>query len=102
MKVKDLKVGAMYCIKDYYGGSLTGTFCVWSECDSVYVIHGNRSHYKGVGTKMVYLGTRVVGYKPGVWNRRFKKNTQRIGLFGDKVLSIEPEEWRHIEPMEET
>ena len=99
MKVKELKVGAMYRIKDE---PREGTFCIWSECDSVYVIHGTRSHYKGVGTRMVYLGTRVVGHEPGVWSKRFKKNIQRIGLFGDKVLSIEPEAWRHIEPMEET
>ena len=99
MYVKDLEVGAMYRIKEHPIGPRA--FCIWSDCDSVYVSR-EIYHLKGVGTKMVYLGTRVVGYKEGVWSKRFKKNTQRIGLFGDKVLSIEPEAWKHIEPMEET
>ena len=99
MYVKDLKVGAMYRIKECSAG--VRAFCLWSGCDSVYVTQRS-SHHKAVGTKMVYLGTRVVGYEEGVWSKRFKKNTQRIGLFGDKVLAIEPEAWKHIEPMEET
>ena len=100
MLVKDLKVGAMYRIKDYHG-TAAGTFCLWSRGGSVYVVFAG-TIYSGVGTKMVYLGTRVVGHEPGVWSKRFKKNTQRIGLFGDKVLTIEPEAWKHIEPTEET
>ena len=98
MYVKDLKVGAMYRIKDHPTGPRA--FCRWSACDSVYVSR-ETYHHKGVGTKMVYLGTRVVGYEEGVWSKRFKNNTQRIGLFGDKVLAIEPEAWKHIEPVEE-
>lgn len=99
MLVKDLKVGKMYRIKDQPTDP-GRTFCHGSDCDSVYVAH-DPCHHKSIGTKMVYLGTRVVGHEPGVWSKRFKKNTQRIGLFGDKVLSIEPEAWRHIEPMED-
>ena len=97
--MKDLEVGAMYRIKEHPGDSRA--FCRWSDSDSVYVSRVTY-HHKGVGTKMVYLGTRVVGHEEGVWSKRFKNNTQRIGLFGDKVLSIEPEAWKHIEPMEQT
>ena len=88
MLVKDLKVGAMYRIKDHPTDP-GRTFC-----------HGNghyvymsaaplQSWHKSIGTKMVYLGTR------------FEKNTERIGLFGDKMLPIEPAAWKHIEPMED-
>jgi hypothetical protein len=89
--VKDLKVGKMYRIKDQPTDP-GRTFCHGSDCDSVYVAH-DPCHHKSIGTKMVYLGTRV--------HRRFERLRERIGLFGDKVLSIEPEAWRHIEPMED-
>jgi len=87
MLVKDLKVGAMYRIKDQPTDP-GRTFCHGSDYGYVYVAH-DPCHHKSIGTKMVYLGTR------------FKKNTERIGLFGDKMLPIEPAAWRYIEPMEE-
>jgi len=88
MKVKDLKVGAMYRIKEQPTDP-ERTFC-HGNGHYVYVSPAPFvSHHKSIGTKMVYLGTR------------FKKNTQRIGLFGDKVLSIEPAAWKYIEPIED-
>jgi hypothetical protein len=48
------------------------------------------------------LGTKTFEYKEGSYNRRYKKNTWRLGLFGDKVLPIAPDIWTYIEPMEET
>ena len=95
-----MKVGAMYRIKDHPTDP-GRTFC-HGNGHYVYVSPAPWvSFHKSIGTKMVYLGTIAHGHEPGVWSKWFKKNTERIGLFGDKVLSIEPEAWRHIEPMED-
>ena len=96
MLVKDLKVGKMYRLAADLPP--TTTFCSYNSHESLIYIGTGKSY----GKKMVYLGTRVVGYKKGVWERRHKKNTQRIGLFGDKVMAIDPYIWKYIEPMEET
>ena len=100
MKVKDLEVGAMYWVTPDLPP--TSTFCCYTEsdsgCDQLIYIGTGRSY----GRKMVYLGTRVVGYKKGVWERRHGKNTQRLGLFGGKVMPIDPYIWKYIEPIEET
>ncbi len=72
-------------------------FCRTLSGDLVYV--GGGPHI--LGKKMVYLGTKVVGFKEGVWERKNKKNTLRMCLFGDKVLPIDPHAWAYIEPVVE-
>jgi hypothetical protein len=93
MLVKDLKVGKMYRINKNF----PYRFCRALGGDLVYV--GGGAHI--LGKKMVYLGTKVVGFKEGVWERKNKKNTLRMCLFGDKVLPIDPCAWAYIEPVEE-
>ena len=93
MLVKDLKVGKMYRINKNF----PYRFCRVHGGDLVYV--GGGMHR--LGKKMVYIGTKVVGFKEGVWERKNKKNTLRMCLFGDKVLPIDPHAWQYIEPMEE-
>ena len=51
---------------------------------------------EGLGDKFVYLGTKTLEYKEGSYNRRHKKNTWRLGLFGDKVLPIAPDLWTYM------
>ncbi len=96
MLVKDLKVGAMYRIRE----ESAGHFFSCSGGEAIFIGHSPR-HENIYGRKMVYLGTRMVGYKVDQWHRRHKNNTQRLGLFGDKVMAIDPFMWKHIEPMEE-
>jgi hypothetical protein len=84
MLVKDLKVGAMYRVTPDLPSMVS-------------IVNG-----EGLGDKFVYLGTKTFEYKEGSYNRRHKKNTWRLGLFGDKVLPIAPDIWTYIEPMEET
>jgi len=97
MKVKDLKVGAMYRIRE---GDLAYFFSYFGE-EIVFIGHSpkNANIY---GRKMVYLGTRVVERKANEWHRRHNNNTQRLGLFGDKVMAIDPFMWKCIEPMDKT
>ena len=98
MLVKDLKVGAMYRLQIYGapGKYNFGHFPNFEDC-MVSILNG-----PGLGNKFVYLGTQTLPYKEGSYNRRHKKNTWRLGLFGDKVLPIAPDLWTYIEPMEET
>ena len=99
MKVKDLKVGAMYRLQDFDGSPQKFNFCYYPDFEDCMVSIVNGS---GLGDKFVYLGTKTFEYKEGSYNRRHKKNTWRLGLFGDKVLPIAPDIWTYIEPMEET
>jgi len=98
MYVKDLKVGAMYRLQDFDGlpNIKFGYYPSYEDC--MVSLMGNGS----LGDKFVYLGTKTLEYKEGSYNRRHKKNTWRLGLFGDKVLPIPPDLWTYIEPMEET
>jgi hypothetical protein len=97
MYVKDLKVGAMYRLKDFDGlpNIKFGYYPNYEDC-MVSIAPGNGN----LGDKFVYLGTKILEYKEGSYNRRHKKNTWRLGLFGDKVLPIAPDLWAYIEPME--
>jgi|TARA_E500000331_G_scaffold330058_1_gene351252 hypothetical protein len=98
MLVKDLKVGAMYRIRE----ESAGHFFSYSHTAETVVFIGHSPRNENIyGRKMVYLGTRMVGYKVDQWHRRHNNNTQRLGLFGDKVMAIDPFMWKHIEPMEE-
>ena len=98
MLVKDLKVGAMYRLQSFGapGKYNFGYFPDFEDC-MVSILNG-----PGLGNKFVYLGTRTHPRKEGSYNLRHKKNTWRLGLFGDKVLPIAPDIWTYIEPMEET
>ena len=98
MLVKDLKVGAMYRLQSFGapGKYNFGYFPDFEDC-MVSILNG-----PGLGNKFVYLGTKTLPRKEGSYNRRYKKNTWRLGLFGDKVLPIAPDIWTYIEPMEET
>lgn len=98
MYVKDLKVGAMYRLQSYGAGGEFNFGYYPSYEDCMVTIHNG----PGLGNKFVYLGTKTLEYKQGSYNRRYKKNTWRLGLFGDKVLPIAPDLWANIEPMEET
>jgi hypothetical protein len=83
MYVKDLKVGAMYRLKDFDGlpNIKFGYYPNYEDC-MVSIAPGNGN----LGDKFVYLGTKILEYKEG--------------LFGDKVLPIAPDLWAYIEPME--
>ena len=99
MKVKDLKEGAMYRLQSFEGSPLKFNFCYYPGYEDCMVSIANGD---GLGDKFVYLGTKTLEHKPGSYNRRFKRNTWRLGLFGDKVLPIAPDIWVYIEPMEQT
>ena len=99
MYVKDLKVGAMYRLQDFEGVATEVQLCHYPDFEDCFVSIVNG---EGLGNKFVYLGTKTFEYKEGSYNRRHKKNTWRLGLFGDKVLPIAPDIWTYIEPMEET
>jgi hypothetical protein len=99
MYVKDLKVGAMYRLQSFDGSPQKINFGYYPDYEDCMVSLHNGA---GLGDKFVYLGTKTLGYKQGSYNRRHKKNTWRLGLFGDKVLPIAPDLWAYIEPMEET
>ena len=96
MLVKDLKEGAMYRLQDFGDGQKLnfGYYPNYEDC--MVSIHNG----PGLGNKFVYLGTKTLEHKPGSHNRRHKKNTWRLGLFGDKVLPIAPQIWTYIELME--
>ena len=98
MYVKDLKVGAMYRLQSFgsSGKYNFGYFPDFEDC-MVSILQA-----PGLGNKFVYLGTKTLPRKEGSYNRRHKKNTWRLGLFGDKVLPIAPDIWTYIEPVEET
>ena len=98
MLVKDLKVGAMYRLQSFEAPGKFN-FCYYPDFEDCMVSLVNG---EGLGDKFVYLGTKTLEYKEGSYNRRHKKNTWRLGLFGDKVLPIAPDIWTYIEPMEET
>jgi len=98
MLVKDLKVGAMYRIREEVAGHF---FSYFHTAEAVVFIGHSASTEAIYSRKMVYLGTRIVGYKANQWHRRHNNNTQRLGLFGDKVMAIDPFMWKHIEPVEE-
>ena len=97
--MKDLKVGAMYRLQDFGTSPQKFNFCYYPDFEDCFVSIVNG---EGLGDKFVYLGTKTFEYKEGSYNRRFKKNTWRLGLFGDKVLPIAPDIWTYIEPMEQT
>ena len=99
MLVKDLKVGKMYRLQSFDGSPQKINFGYYPAFEDCFVQLFNGG---GLGDKFVYLGTRTLPRKEGSYNRRFKKNTWRLGLFGDKVLPIAPDIWTYIEPMEET
>ncbi len=97
MLVKDLKEGAMYRLQNFGGHKFNfGYYPDFDDC--MVTIHNG----PGLGNKFVYLGTKTLEHKPGSHNRRYKKNTWRLGLFGGKVLPIAPDIWKYVEPMEET
>ena len=96
---KDLKVGAMYRLQDFDGSPHKFNFCYYPDFEDCFVSIVNG---EGLGNRFVYLGTKTFEYREGSYNRRHKKNTWRLGLFGDKVLPIAPDIWTYIEPMEET
>jgi hypothetical protein len=100
MLVKDLKVGAMYRLQSLDGSPQNINFGYYPDYEDcmVSLFFGGG----GLGDKFVYLGIKTLEYKKGSYNRRHKKNTWRLGLFGDKVLPIAPDIWAYIEPMEET
>ena len=100
MLVKELKVGAMYRILEEVAGHF---FSYFGE-KVVFIGHfpKNANTYNTYGRKMVYLGTRVIGHKANQWHRRHNNNTQRLGLFGDKVMAIDSFMWKCIEPMDKT
>ena len=96
MLVKDLKVGKMYRVREWVAGHFFSYFG-----EEVVFIGRSPKNANIYGRKMVYLGTRVIGHKANQWHRRHNNNTQRLGLFGDKVMAIDPFMWKLIEPMDE-
>lgn len=107
MYVKDLKVGAMYRLQDFDGSPQKNNFGYYPNYEDCMVSIISESDLcpcpvMCLGDKFVYLGTKTLPYKEDSYNRRHKKNTWRLGLFGDKVLPIAPDLWAYIEPMEET
>ena len=99
MLVQDLKVGAMYRLQSFEESPLKFNFCYYPDYEDCMVSIANGD---GLGDKFVYLGTKTFEHKEGSYNLRHKKNTWRLGLFGDKMLPIAPDLWAYIEPMEET